>query len=253
MKTADTKNSSSQPPVPFHQVRQDLYKLLKSNSMNGYPDSSDHRLVDRWLNHSSDEEITELSVAIDIVNSSETSNDPAVFREADVIRYIISETLNNGAHMPHAHGFLSVRSAFCSDRAISTKPPLTAALPLYLGIGCDFKGNPLPEYARLSPENFHAVLRYIYEFATSVLFQGGQGKLPVKEIYVTAQGGHANETSTHFILQINDEELIALITAHRENVDALINLSLGSDTADPVRLAVLMNYEGHATLSSGAL
>lgn len=242
-----------QPVVTVRQVRRELYDFLDNNTRNGYADSSDYRVLDRWLSHSTDDQLIKLSAAINFVNDNTDSSDAAVLREAKVIRMGLQDTLNNSALTRHAHGFLAARSAFCSDRSVTSESPLMSALPHYLGLCCDNNGSALPEEQLPSSEQLHATLRYAYEVTAAIMHHGNKAEFPVNEIGAMAQGEREGETSTYEILPYKDKSLLEMVSTHADRVEEIIALSLEAQTTDPARIAALLDHDGHSTLSSGAL
>jgi hypothetical protein len=235
-------------------VKRELFSFLDDNTRSGYPDSSDYTILEQWLDVSTGDQLSELLIAIQVVRDSKTSSDPALLREAEVIRSIMHDTLNNKAHLIHTHDMLRFRSSFSDCRFGLTKSSLGIMLGVYIGNRCDMHGNPLPGRELSDPEGFAAALRYSFEMMSACLYHGhARQALPVNEIFLTLEGKRPNEKMTYSIFPYRDQTLAYLISDYPERVEDLIDLSLGNNTSDYDRLSVLMDYDGHATLSSGAL
>lgn len=241
-------------PLDVRQVKRELFNFLDDNTRNGYSDSSDYTVLEQWLDVSTGEQLLGLVTAIQTVRESKTSDDPALLREAKVIRTIMHDTLNNKAHLLHTHDMLRFRSSFSDCRFELTKSSLGIMLGVYVGNRCDMHGKPLPERELPTPEGFAASLRYSFEMMSACLYNGhARQALPVTEIFITLEGKRPNEKMTYSIFPYRDDSLADLISDYPERVEDLIDFSLGNNTSDSDRLSALMEYDGHTTLSSGAL
>lgn len=241
-------------PPSIRQVKRELFNFLDDNTRSGYPDSSDYTLLEQWLEVSTGDQLSELLTAIHTVRDSKNSSDPVLLREAEVIRAIMHDTLNNKAHMVHTHDMLRFRSSFSDARFDLPKSSLKIILGVYVGNRCDMHGKPLPERELPTPEGFSASLRYSFEMMIACLYHGHDKQaIPVTEIYLTAEGKGPSGRATYSIFPYRDQELAYLISENPDRVENLIDLSLANKTSEPDRLLALMDYDGHATLSSGAL
>jgi hypothetical protein len=235
-------------------VKRELFSFLDDNTRHGYSDSSEYTLIEQWLDVSTGDQISELLAAIHVVRDSKDSSDPALRREAEVIRTIMHDTLNHKHHMIHTHDMLRFRTSFSSSRFDLTKSPLKIMLGVYLGNRCDMQGKPLSERELPAPEGFAAALRYSFEMMSACLYHGNAREaLPVNEIFITAAGKRPNETNTYSIFPYREQGLSHLVSENPDRVEDLIDLSLANNTSDHDRLIALMDYDGHSTLSSGAL
>lgn len=241
-------------PPSIRQVKQALFNFLDDNTRNGYADSSDYTLLEQWLEVSTGDQLSGLLTAIHTVRDSKNSSDPDLLREAEVIRAIMYDTLNNKAHMVHAHDMLKFRSSFSDSRFSLTRSSLKIMLGVYLGNRCDMHGKPLPERELPATEGFAVALRYSFEMMIACLYHGHDKQaLPVNEIFITAAGNNPSGRATYSIFPYRDQELAYLISENPDRVENLIDLSLANKTSEPDRLLALMDYDGHSTLSSGAL
>lgn len=231
-------------------VKSELLWVLSTNYKHGYHDTAVVKDVVRWVNNSTDQQLAELVAALKTVTTAETSFVPAVVREANVIRSILSSTLNDQVHHRHAHGMLAARAAFCSESATLEKTDMRIALPVYLGLVCNMHGKDLPEEEILEPQKLQAALRYAYETINARVSYDSTKVFT--EIYVQAESGHRTTVSYSFV-QYRDKKLLKLLTENVDRVDDIISLTRSHQTFDPTRLSVLMNYDGPQPLGSGAL
>ena len=238
-------------PVDIRKIKRDVYWVLQSNYKHGVADSSDIKNVRNWVDNSSEAQLAEIAVALEVVNSSEDSSDPAMLREARVVRSILSSTLSYNGPTGHAHGLMAARSAFCSEWSTSHEADMRTALPVYLGLNCDGHGNKLPAERLLKPKEMTAALRYSYELITARTFP--IRNTPFNEVMVSKPSSGFRETANFSMVQYGDPKLLTLVAENADRVTDLIDLSQNHETFDPERLAVLMGYEGPKALGTGSL
>jgi hypothetical protein len=222
-------------------TRQELLTAL-DNAIKGITYDRDDA-TQKFIERSSKTELAALADALDIVERSKTDDTASLQWEASVIHDLLAETLPRRATASYAHVLLATRSALCWNRNEGEHNLIIWALPLYRGLISNQHGKPLPEKERLTIKQITAAMRYVY----GVFNSGGAKELPINELFV------GKGRNMYSILRYANPDLLGLITANADRVDAIIDMVISENTDDPSRLQAMLDSNSHTALISGAL
>lgn len=196
-----------------------------------------------FVNRSTVKQLTALVAALDITERSTSDETPSLQWEAKVIHTLLSTTLNRRSTIAFTHSLLAARSALCGNRNDGNNELIRWALPLYRGFLVNQHGKPLPNEELLTPEQITAAMRYVF----GVFGSGGSKDSPTNELFL-GSGPHM-----YNILRYANADLLHLIKANPDRVDAIIDMVISENTDDPSRLQALLDSNSHNALISGAL